>query len=174
MNKVYIACAPLSGRSGHDAGRALLSFLYRAVTGESCPETARTVRGKPYFPDGNYHFSISHTPRHAFCALSCCPVGIDAEEADRNISLRLADKILSPAERVRFDRADDPRTALLRLWVLKEAAAKRSGEGLRGYPDGTDFDPNDAHILELSGCYVAVLTENDTEITIIQGEDHAV
>lgn len=174
MNKVYIACCPLSGRSGHDAGRTLLSTLYRAVTGESCPEIACTPRGKPYFTDGDYHFSVSHTPRHAFCALSRTPVGIDAEEADRDIALRLADKILSPAEHVRFYAADDKRTALLRLWVLKEAAAKLSGEGLRGYPDGTDFCPNDANILELSGCFVAVLTAGPTEISIIEGETHAV
>ena len=89
------------------------------------------------------------------------PVGIDAEETDRNVDLRLADKILSAAEKVLFEEAADQRKALLRLWVLKEAAAKFSGEGLRGYPNRTDFDPGDERILEIDGCYVAVLKEND-------------
>ena len=88
--------------------------------------------------------------------LSSHPVGIDAEEKDRRVDLRLADKILSADERRRFDQADDPRDALLRLWVLKEAAAKLTGEGLRGYPNHTDFSPNDPRIQEIDGCYVAV------------------
>ena len=150
---------PLNGRSGHDAGRELLAQLYRAQTGEDCPEIRTAPRGKPYFPDSPWHFSISHTKRHVFCALARCPVGIDAEEMDRDIRLALAEKILSPAEKARFDAASDRRTALLRLWVLKEAAAKCCGEGLRGYPDHTDFSPGDPRIREIGGCYVAVITE---------------
>jgi phosphopantetheinyl transferase len=92
-----------------------------------------------------------------FCALSDEPVGIDAEEKERKIDLRLAEKILSPSEKIRYEAAGDKRAALLRLWVLKEAAAKLTGEGLRGYPNHTDFSPDDPHILELDGCYVAVL-----------------
>lgn len=159
MNKVYLACAPLDGRSGHAVGRALLHRLYRDLTGEDCPEISRTVRGKPYFTESCYHFSISHTRAHAFCALSLLPVGIDAEETDRSIPLPLADKILSHTERKRFDDAGNPRDALLRLWVLKEASAKLTGEGLRGYPNRTDFSPDDMRIHTVAGCYLAVLTD---------------
>ena len=118
-------------------------------------------RGKPFFEDSPYHFSISHTKNHAFCVLAPYPVGIDAEEKDRKVNLRLADKILSVPERIRFERATDPQAALLRLWVLKEAAAKLTGEGLHGYPDQTDFSMEDDRIFEIDGCYVAVLKEND-------------
>ena len=45
---------------------------------------------------------------------------------------------------------------LLRLWVLKEAAAKLSGEGLRGYPNHTDFSPEDPRLREIDGCIVAI------------------
>ena len=108
---------------------------------------------------GNLHFSISHTKNHVFCALSDRPVGLDAEEMDRDVNLRLAEKILSQAETVRWEASPDKRAALLRLWVLKEAAAKLSGEGLKGYPNHTDFDPEDPRIMELDGCFVAVFTE---------------
>ena len=150
-------CA-LSGRSGHEAGRELLAQAYREATGADLPPIALTDRGKPYFPDSPWHFSISHTKAHAFCVLSDSPIGIDAEELTRRIDLRLADKILSPAERAEYDAAADKRRALLTFWVLKEAAAKCTGEGLRGYPNHTSFSLSDPRVTEQSGCLVAVIT----------------
>ena len=160
---LIIAGEALNGRSGHEAGRELLARLHREETGEMLPQIAVADRGKPYFVTGKLHFSISHTQRHVFCALSDRPVGLDAEEMDRRIDLRLADRILSHSERLRYDAAPDKRAALLRLWVLKEAAAKLTGEGLRGYPNRTDFDPNDQRIREIQGCYVAVLEMQNDE-----------
>lgn len=156
---MLIGCRPLEGCSGHEAAYGLLEELYRNQTGQDLPRILRTPRGKPYFAEGPWHFSVSHTKRHAFCVLSLKEVGIDAEELDRKIDLRLAEKILSPEERARFDSAPDKRLALLRLWVLKEAAAKLSGEGLRGYPNHTDFSPDDPRITEMNGCLVAVMEE---------------
>lgn len=152
------ACA-LLGRSGHEAGRSLLAELYRETTGEEMPEILIGTWGKPYFRDSNWHFSISHTKRHAFCILSDRPVGIDAEEADRDVRLTLAEKILSPGEKARFEAATDKRKALLTFWVLKEAAAKCSGEGLRGYPNHTDFSLDDPRVREMDDCLVAVVYE---------------
>ena len=161
MKEMRFAWMRLDGRSGHEAGRQLLAQLYREETGEACPEILTGERGKPYFPDSPLHFSISHTKNHAFCVLAPVPVGIDAEEKDRKVKLRLADKILSESEKCRFDAAPDKQSALLRLWVLKEASAKLIGEGLNGYPNHTDFDPCDPRIQEIDGCYVVVLKEND-------------
>lgn len=157
MNEYRFAWETLEGRSGHEVGRLLLARLYRAETGEEMPEIAIGEWGKPYFPDSPLYFSISHTKNHAFCALAPHPIGIDAEEKDRKIRLRLADKILSPSERLRFDGAADKEDALLRLWVLKEASVKLTGKGLQGYPNHTDFSPEDGRIREIDGCYVAVL-----------------
>lgn len=142
---------------GHKAGRALLAQMYAKHVGGEMPPILTGGRGKPYFARGGVQFSISHTPRHVFCVLSREPVGVDAEETDRSIDLRLADKILSPAERERYEASPDKRQALLRLWVLKEAAAKCSGDGLRGYPNHTDFSPDDPRIREIHGCFVAVI-----------------
>lgn len=152
-----MASCELNGRTGHEAGRALLAQLYREQTGQALPPIRVSQRGKPYFENSPWHFSISHTKRHAFCALSLQPVGIDAEEMDRPIHLALAEKILSPNEKARFDAAEDKRRALLTFWVLKEAAAKCSGEGLRGYPSHTDFSPDDPRVTQIDGCLVAVL-----------------
>ena len=141
-------------RSGHEAGRALLAELY---PGAELPPIAVTDRGKPYFVDSSWHFSISHTHHHAFCALSEKNIGIDAEELDRKVNLKLAEKILSPAEKRQFDAAEDKQKALLTFWVLKEAAAKLSGEGLRGYPNHTDFTLDDPRVSVIDGCLVAIL-----------------
>ena len=157
MKEMRLAWMRLDGRSGHEAGRQLLAQLYREETGEACPEIRIAERGKPYFQDSLLHFSISHTKNHAFCVLAPYPVGIDAEEKDRKVKLRLADKILSESEKCRFDAAPDKQSSLLRLWVLKEAAAKCSGEGLRGYPNQTDFSPDDPRVQQIDGCFVAII-----------------
>ena len=142
---------PLEGKTGHEAGRQLLKKL----CGDR--EIAVTERGKPYFKDSPLQFSISHSPSRAFCAVSDFPVGIDAEELGRNINLRLADKILSPTEKTLFDAAADKRLTLLKFWVLKEAYYKATGEGLRGYPNKTDFSPDDPRVLIHEGHIVAII-----------------
>ena len=144
----------LDGRSGHDAAHSLLA---QAVS--PLPAICKTELGKPYFADSNLHFSISHTKNHAFCAISRKNIGIDAEEMNRCIDLHLAEKILSPPEKYRFDNAADKPAALLRLWVLKEAYAKLTGRGWGNYLNETDFDPFDPSIQIIDGCYVAILEE---------------
>ena len=156
---MMLAHCRLEGRTGHAAGRQLLADLYREVTGEDLPEICITDRGKPYFADVPWYFSITHTPHHAFCVLSRKNIAIDAEEADRKINLRLAEKILSPEEKRQFDAAENQKAALLKFWVLKEAAAKLTGEGLRGYPNHTNFSLEDPRVTEQDGCILAVMEE---------------
>ena len=148
---------PLNGRTGHEAGRELLAKLYRRETGEELPPILKTPRGKPFFETGGWYFSISHTPKHVFCALSRQNVAVDAEEPDRNINLKLAEKILSPGEKQQLDAAQDPRRALLTFWVLKEADGKRTGEGINGYPNKTAFSLHDPRVQTMEGCLVAVI-----------------
>ena len=142
---------------GHAAGQELLKQLYSEHFSGEMPEIAVTDRGKPYFLNSSVQFSITHTKHHVFCALSDRPVGIDAEEVDRKIDLRLADKILSPTEKAQYEAAPDKRLALLTFWVLKEAAAKCTGEGLRGYPNQTDFSLNDPRVTTKHSCLIAVI-----------------
>lgn len=156
-----LAYRELAGQPGHQAGRQLLEQLYRQETGEALPPVSVTAKGKPYFQNSPWHFSISHTARHVFCVLGKENVGLDAEELDRPISLSLAEKILSPEEKSQFDRAEEKKKALLTFWVLKEAEAKRTGEGLRIYPNHTNFSLGDPGVREIDGCLVAVLTDEE-------------
>lgn len=149
----------LPGQTGHTAGRVLLEKMYRDHVGQPLPTIATAERGKPYFVEGNWHFSISHTPKNVFCVLSERPIGLDAEQMDRQINLALADKILSSSEREQFEKAEDKRLALLTFWVLKEAAAKLTGEGLHGYPEKGDFRLDDPRVQIINGCLVAVMKD---------------
>lgn len=156
---IRLAWCKLDNESGHEAGRRLLSALYTQQTGKPLPPIRIAERGKPYFEDSPLHFSITHTPDHAFCVLSPVPIGIDAEEIDRKICPALADKVLSPGERQQYDASSDKPRTMLSFWVLKEALVKRTGEGLQGYPNFTNFTLPDPRIREIDGCLVAVLEE---------------
>ena len=158
----------LDRETGHEAGRRLLRELYQEEVGEPLPEILTGDRGKPYLKGSPLHLSISHTPNHAFCVLSDRRIGLDAEELDRKIRLRLAEKILSPVEKAQFDRAQDKRKTLLTFWVLKEAYVKLTGEGLRGYPNQTRFILPSSAVREIDGCLVAILEERE------EGENDAV
>ena len=160
---MLFGCRPIAPGMGHIQGRALLAQLYEEYTGQEMPPVLLTGRGKPYFAEGP-HFSISHSKGYVFCALSHSPIGIDAEEADRPMSPALAEKILSPGEYAQWQQAADPQKALLTFWVLKEAAAKCSGEGLRGYPRNTDFSLDDKAVTVRDGCLLAVIEEDDDAV----------
>ena len=148
---MHLQWVHLDGADGHNAGRSLLAQMYTEATGQPMPSIAVTGSGKPYFPQDALHFSISHTPCHAFCCLSRTNVGIDAEEESRQ---------------ARLAAAEDPRKAFLRIWVLKEAYAKLTGHGIGNYLKNTDFSPDDPRISQIDGCFVAVITE--------EGEAYAV
>ena len=157
-----LACCALNGRTGHEAGRSLLTRLYGEATGQPLPPIEVGAWGKPAFSDSDWHFSISHTKKHAFCVLAEENIAIDAEELDRRVNLSLAEKILSPTEKAQFDAAADKNRALLIFWVLKEASAKLSGRGLHGCPNDTALSLDDPRVRELEGCLVAILTEGET------------
>ena len=158
---MFLQGKEIAAGRGHEAGRELLKQMYRQYVGGPMPPIETTDRGKPRFTRGDWHFSIAHSKGHVFCALSRRNIGIDAEERDRDIRLELAGKILSPMEQAQFDAASDQRLALLRFWVLKEAQAKMTGEGLKGYPNHTQFLLSDPRVRELQGCLVAVIEEED-------------
>ena len=147
--------------NGHEEGRALLARMYTRFVGGALPEIAQMPQGKPYFIHSPWHFSISHTKGHVFCALSKANIGIDAEEADRKIRLELAEKILSPTEYLQYAVAEDKRAALLTFWVLKEAQAKLTGEGMKFHPNHTKFLLDDPRVSMIDNCLVAVLQEED-------------
>ncbi len=158
VDGVFLLHEKLDGRTGHEVGRELLARLYRQATGADLLEIAVMPQGKPYFPESDWHFSVSHTQNHVFCVLSRKNVGLDAEEIGRKVSQNMMEKFLSEREKSRLGK--DPQADFLRLWVLKEALAKLTGRGMGNWMKHTDLDPKDPAIQEIDGCYVAVLEED--------------
>ena len=120
-------------RLQHLAGRFLLQYLFPAFPYDLI-KIADTR--KPFLPDEQYHFSISHCGDYAAAIVSKDKrVGIDIEIPTEKIS-RIMYKFLSAKEHEQFhliqpDKDRIPFSTL--LWSAKEAVFKWYGNG------GVDF-----------------------------------
>jgi phosphopantetheinyl transferase len=112
-------------RLQHLAGRFLLQFLYPDFPYELI-QIADTR--KPFLPDEQYHFSISHCGDYAAVIVSRDRrVGIDIELI-RPLVGQLVAKFLSEEEKKYLDNNNMLERATL-LWSAKEAVFKWYGDG---------------------------------------------
>ena len=85
--------------------------------------------GKPHFADYKMYFSISHEDNLVAIAIDDeHEVGIDLTRMVTNLDL--ANKILSNEEKEDYEKAIDKADFIARKWAMKEAYAKKTGEGL--------------------------------------------
>ncbi|XSG83266.1 MAG: 4'-phosphopantetheinyl transferase family protein [Methyloligella sp. ZOD6] len=93
---------------------------------------ARLSHGKPVLLDGPLNFNLSHS--RGICAIVLStfgPCGIDIETHRLNRPLASALlRSMTLEEQRDIETADDPYTAFIKRWVLKEAYSKVSGLGL--------------------------------------------
>ena len=122
---------------GRGEARELAHILLERAHGEICggmmPEIERTETGKPFFPDGRFCFSLSHTRSIVAVAVSDRPVGVDAETI-RSVRQGVAERCMGPEELAWIANQAEENEALLTLWTCKEAMVKRSGQGLQFRP----------------------------------------
>jgi len=126
-------------REAFTAAHALTRAMLSEVTG--MPSTAwRFVEGKYGRPEvasscatGGLRFNISHTRGLVACAVAYQAVGVDVESADHMPDLGIADTVFAPEEALVLKSAPPAlqRVLFFRLWTLKEAFIKATGEGLR-------------------------------------------
>lgn len=117
-------------------------------------------------------FNVSHSGQLALIALGRTPLGIDLEHLDRPLDWReLAPACCHPDELPALRRMPDPdgHRQFLRLWTLREAYVKGTGEGLSQSPADIRLEYGDAawrvagdagwhlHALTLPGGYVGSL-----------------
>lgn len=75
-------------------------------------------------------FNLSHCRKAVACVVADSPVGIDVEETCRFSDI-IARYTLDDEEYESVVKADNPSQAFIRLWTMKEALLKYTGEGLR-------------------------------------------
>ena len=125
-------------RYRHELGRRQCALAYlllkRAlhegygITGN--PRFNYGEHGKPLLADyPDIHFSLSHCREAVACAVSDRPVGIDVESIGRYRE-QLAAYTMSEDERAAIAAAPSPEVAFTRLWTMKEALLKCSGQGI--------------------------------------------
>jgi 4'-phosphopantetheinyl transferase len=86
--------------------------------------------GKPYIvghPD--IHFNVSHCRQAVVCAVSDQPVGIDVESI-REYKDSLVHYTMNEEEVSQIEHAERPDVEFIRLWTMKEAVLKLSGDGI--------------------------------------------
>lgn len=125
------------------------------------PRVARTEKGKPYFPDfPNLHFSLSHTNGASLCALSDSLVGVDIEP----IRLRregIWKFCMTEDEFSRFQSQGAGWEQFYRIWTLKEAWCKYTGDGL-GHPKKWPLPPPCPHRSYLLDGFAAAVCSTET------------
>ena len=121
-------------RAERRAGLLMLAALYRERTKEEPPPITVGKYGKPRFVEGSYSFSISHAGGMVAVALADEEIGLDLEPYASMTPRRAArfSSLLTEGERAEVAASRDPARTTLEIFVRKEAAVKKSGEGLAG------------------------------------------
>ena len=137
-------------RLQHLAGRFLLQYLFPDFPYKLI-QIADTR--KPFLPDEQYHFSISHCGDYAAAIVSSTRrVGIDVEEPKEMI-LRLADKFTTQDEIGRLNLTEELNAENLTLiWSVKEAVFKWYGYGNVDFRKDIQLNALDQETKEI-GCW---------------------
>jgi len=134
--------------AAHALKRKLLSWVgdlpptdWRFIVGRFGKPQIDPALGRP-----RLHFSLSHTRGLVACAVSLDhEVGLDVEASDRaGDGLDIAGRFFAPAELALLREAapDDRPEVFVRIWTLKEAYLKATGQGLSSVPlDCIAFEP---------------------------------
>lgn len=87
--------------------------------------------GKPFIEGrSDIHFNLSHCRDAAMCIIAPHPVGIDVESV-RRFKEDLARYTMNEHEMEQILSSKRPDIAFIRLWTMKEALLKMTGEGIR-------------------------------------------
>ncbi len=102
-------------------------------------EISHDEKGKPFCKGLSLSVSLSHSGAYIAVAVGQSPVGVDVERK-RKFSLAVSRRWFRPKEHEFLTSlpAEERARAFFRLWTLKEAALKYTGEGLAGGPENVD------------------------------------
>jgi 4'-phosphopantetheinyl transferase len=118
-------------------GAGVLLEAALAELGLPAPRLEQDENGKPYLPNDNHFFNISHSGTRVLCAVSDHEIGCDVEKV-RAAPLRVARRYFCSEEyQALLDCKNEPERDRLffRLWTLKESFLKAIGLGFRLPPN---------------------------------------
>ncbi len=120
---------------GGESGRSLecdsaVSLLQRLKGSPPLPITYEYgEKGKPYFADLPFCFSLSHSGEYVLCALSREEVGADIQQHRKIFSGQIAARFFTKQEQDALAGCGE-REFFFRLWSRKEAFGKLTGGGI--------------------------------------------
>ena len=144
--KIYIANYDIGSmtpgqesRHQHMLGRQLLqtALSREGIPGDISDENGLCALtygpyGKPFLRElPNIQFNISHTKGLVVCAIGTASLGIDAEKIRHYPGSVL--RKMTEEERVYIQSAGDQDEAFMRVWTMKKAMIKLTGEGLAAF-----------------------------------------
>ncbi|WP_062063873.1 4'-phosphopantetheinyl transferase superfamily protein [Cellvibrio sp. OA-2007] len=124
------------GKESYIASRWLLRKVLARYTGATpeAIEFLRSDKGKPYLPQRDIHFSLSHSGHWALLAVSNIElIGVDIEAVSSTRDLTgIAESYYHPREFAHLQTlaGDAQHDYFYRLWTLKEAFFKAIGTGI--------------------------------------------
>ena len=119
-----------SHRYAHFTGLELLSAALAKDWELSHCRMIREESGKPKLLHPRLFVNISHCRGLAVCGISYMPIGVDVE-SPRIIKERMLPRICAEKEADFLQKSAHPQKDFSRLWTLKEAYGKCTGDGIR-------------------------------------------
>lgn len=136
----------IRGKNEYIASRWLLRKVLARYTGRAADQLIflHTEKGKPYLPQDDIHFNLSHSGHWALLAVgSAGQIGVDIEamHATRDLS-GIAENYYHPREFAQLQTLDPAAQAVYfyQLWTLKEAFLKAIGTGISAGLEKIEFD----------------------------------
>ncbi len=146
------------------ASLMLLYALSFFLGEEADKEILIAKNGKPYLKaHPNVHFSLSHSGSLALCAVSDKNIGADVQQiCDFNEDICKRYFFSAEAEHVlNAKTSEEKKERFFKLWTIKEASVKMTGDGLGGFKSLNTAAFADVKEYSLDGYKMAVCTDKE-------------
>ena len=121
------ACANLSKRSELAISEMLLMRIL-AKYGVSFSDLLYNDYGKPYLPESDFHFNVSHSGAYVCCAVCTQNIGIDVENI-KNRNINSIERFISQEDFNYILSSENKLDKLYEIWTKYEAFLKCIGVG---------------------------------------------
>lgn len=131
---------------------------------EADKEILIAKNGKPYLKaHPNVHFSLSHSGSLALCAVSDKNIGADVQQiCDFNEDICKRYFLKTEAEYVLNAKTiNEKKERFFRLWTIKEATVKMTGDGISGFKNINSVIPACVKEYSLDGYKIALCTDEE-------------